>query len=117
MIIFIKEREGKESKRLLNLLSGMVNYDGDYEKYENQDNTIYFATKEKTTKSKKTTWYKFFGLVKSNSSNQSLEYIYNVQCENQPDNCSCDLETIEQKVKEIMKTVEFKDMELESGES
>ncbi|MBU5465517.1 hypothetical protein KQI49_01575 [Virgibacillus sp. MSJ-26] len=55
--------------------------------------------------------------MKSNSSNQSLEYIYNVQCENQPDNCSYDLETIEQKVKDIMKSVEFKDMELEGGES
>jgi len=101
---------------LLYLLSSSVKYDGDFEEFEHQDNTIFFATKEKTTKSKKTTWYKFFGLVKSNNSNQSLEYIYNVQCENQPGNCSYDLETIEQKVKDIMKSVEFKDMELEGEE-
>ena|SRR5699024_6967109 len=100
---------------LLHLLSSSINYEGDYEKLEHQGYTIYFATSEYTTKDKRTTWYRFFGLIKDK--NQSLEYTYNVQCKDQPENCSYDLEAIEQRVKDIMKSVEFKDVELEEGQN
>ena|SRR5699024_10055446 len=105
----------KDNSRLLNLLSRSVNYEGDYEEFEHQDNIIYFATKEKTTKSKPSTWYEFFGLVKSQNTNQSLRYIYSVKCEGKTENCSYDLESIGQIVKDIMKSVEFKDVELGEG--
>jgi len=108
--------EGKKSKRLLNLLSKSINYEGDYEEFEHGDNTIYFATLDYTTEDNQTTWYRFFGLIKSNSSNQSLRYIFNVQCKNQSQNYSYDLKAIEQKVKSLMKSVEFNDVELEGGE-
>src|SRR5699024_12155178 len=93
---------------LLHLLSSSINYEGDYEKLEHQGYTIYFATSEYTTKDKRTTWYRFFGLIKDK--NQSLEYTYNVQCKDQPENCYYDLEAIEQRVKDIRKLVEIKDV-------
>jgi len=105
--------KGKESRRLLYLLSGDVNYDGDYEEFEHQNNTIFFATSKSTTKSKKTTWYEFFGLVKSNNSNQSLRFIYSLKCEEPEGNCAYDFDAIEQKVKSLMNSVNFKDVKLE----
>src|SRR5699024_9909010 len=105
----------KDKDSLLYLLSSTVDYKGDYDKFEHQDNSIFFATSESTTRSKKTTWYEFFGLIKSKNTNQSLRYIYSVKCEGKTKNCSYDLESIEQKVKDIMKSVKFKDVELEEG--
>ena len=105
----------QDNDSLLYLLSSTVDYKGDYDKFEHQDNSIFFATSESTTRSKKTTWYEFFGLIKSKNTNQSLRYIYSVKCEGKTKNCSYDLESIEQKVKDIMKSVKFKDVELEEG--
>ena len=107
--------KGKESERLLNLLSKYVNYDGEYEEFTHNTNTIFLAKSKSTTRNQKVTWYEFFGLVKANSSNQSLRYIYSVECKKQSDDCSYDFDAIEQKVREIMKSVEFKDVELEEG--
>ena len=59
----------------------------------------------------------FFGLVDSNNSNQSLRYSYNVKCEELDGDCSYDFDAIEQEVKDIMKSVKFKDVELEEGEN
>jgi len=101
---------------LLYLLSSSVSYEGDFEKFEHQDKTIYYANLERTTKSKPSTWYKYFGLIKSKNSNQSLEYIYSVKCEEPEGDCSYDLDAIEHRVKSLMKSVEFNDVELEGGE-
>src|SRR5699024_4740163 len=65
--------KGKESERLLNLLSKYVNYDGEYEEFTHNTNTIFLAKSKSTTRNKKVTCYEFFGLVKENSSNQPLD--------------------------------------------
>ena len=109
--------EDKDSSRLLNLLSRAENYEGEYEESEHKGNTIFFAKSKTTTPTNKTTWYVFFGLVDSNNSNQSLRYSYNVKCEELDGDCSYDFDAIEQEVKDIMKSVKFKDVELEEGEN
>ncbi|MBU5465516.1 hypothetical protein KQI49_01570 [Virgibacillus sp. MSJ-26] len=98
---------------LLYLLSSSLKYKGEYEDFEHEDNTIYFASKENVTKDKMTTWFRFFGLIKSNRSNQSLRYIYSIKCEEPENKCSYDLDSIEQNVKDTMKSVEFTNIELE----
>ncbi|MBU5465518.1 hypothetical protein KQI49_01580 [Virgibacillus sp. MSJ-26] len=112
-------QKARETERLLYLLSSSVNYEGDYEKLDHLDNTIYFATLEETVKveDKKATWYNFFGLIKSKKSNQSLRYIISIKCDKPNENCSYDLDAIEHKVKSLMKSVEFNDVEIEKGES
>src|SRR5699024_8671272 len=95
------------------LLSSFVGYEGDYVEFEHDNNTIFYASSESSTRSKKTTWLEFFGLVKSNNSNQSLRYSYTVKCEERDGDCSYELGAIEEKVKDIMKSIEFRDVELE----
>src|SRR5699024_12360945 len=99
--------------RIINLLSRAVNFDVEYEEFTHENNTIFFATSKSTTRNEDTTWYEFFGTVISNKSNQSLEYIYSVKCEEPNGNCSYDLDAIEHKVKSLMKSVEFNDVDIE----
>ena len=111
--------EERETKRSLNLLSRSENYNGDYKEFKNNESTIHFATSKETITSgnKQATWFNFFGLISSNSSNQSLEYRYSVQCDSPANNSSFDLNTIEEDVLDIMRSVKFNNIELKEEEN
>ncbi|WP_164219225.1 hypothetical protein [Virgibacillus sp. YIM 98842] len=104
-------RRAVESETLLNLLSTYVSYEGDYEKIDNTDTTIYFATTEYVTESGKSTTNRFFGTAMSNNSDQSVRFIYNLIDDNEDADNAVDLESIQGSVLEIMKSIEFNSVE------
>ena len=69
-------KDTKDTDIYLYLLSSSIHYDGEYEKVETDDKIIYFATMKNITnnktKNKKASAYRFFGLIKSNDSDQAL---------------------------------------------
>ena len=80
-------KDTKDTDIYLYLLSSSIHYDGEYEKIETDDKIIYFATMKNITnnktKNKKASAYRFFGLIKSNDSDQALRYKYNIICEDE----------------------------------
>jgi hypothetical protein len=100
-----------EPEILLDLLSTYVNYEGEYEKIDDADVSIYFAATEYVTDSGKSTTNRFFGTVMSNNSDQSVRFIYNVIIDNENVDNAVDLESVERNVLEIMKSIEFNSVE------
>ncbi len=102
-----KKNDTNDAEIYLDLLSTLLKYDGDYDKIEREDKTIYFATKKEINDTnKKSTTYRFFGLVQSTDSNQAVRYEYHVICDNEKE-CSSNYSEIENKVKKIMESVTF----------
>src|SRR5690625_1830526 len=89
-----------EPETLLDLLSTYVNYEGDYEKIDNTDVSIYFAVTEQVTDSGKSTTHRFFGTTMSNNSDQSVRFIYNAIINNENESNAVDLESIQGNVLE-----------------
>src|SRR5690625_3416645 len=74
------------------LLSGSLDYDGEYEEIELDNKVIYFARKKYITKGGNRSSYRFFGLIKSNDPEQIVRYKYNVICFDEQKGCDDDLE-------------------------
>lgn len=91
----------------LSLVKNAVNYDGEFDKKEHENITHYFAQKKYVLSDKKSSVYRFFGLVQSKNSNQLIRYDYNVRCPNEQKGCDFDLEAIEREVEKVMTSVEF----------
>jgi len=89
------------------LLSGSLDYDGEYEEIELDNKVIYFARKKYITKGGNRSSYRFFGLIKSNDPEQIVRYKYNVICFDEQKGCDYDLDAIEEEVKQLMKSIEF----------
>lgn len=98
----------REPDSLLYLLSNGINYKGENDKIEYDDRIIYFATMKYTTKSKRQSTYRFFGVIQSKDIDQAVSYRYNVHCKDESKGCSYDLEAVENEVMKIMESVEFK---------
>src|SRR5690625_1462286 len=97
-----------EPETLLDLLSTYVNYEGNYKKIDNTDESIYFATSEYVTDSGKSTTNRFFGIVMSNNSDESVRFIYNVIIDNENVDNTVDLGNIRNEVIKMMQSIEFK---------
>jgi hypothetical protein len=91
----------------LKLLSNSVNYNGNYTEFQYEDKTFYYAKTEKLLSNGKSKAYTFFSYIKSNKSNQGIEFIYGVSCLNFKQKCNIDLTKEEENAKKLIKSIEF----------
>ena len=108
MARYVKRKRGINIDIHLGLLSEEVGYEGEYSKFENEDKTLYFATSEFPADEEPVYAYDFFGVVKSNNSNQAVRFLYTVYCEDEEVGCNYNVERIENHVKKLMESIEFK---------
>src|SRR5699024_12537124 len=84
---YCDSKDTRDTDIYLYLLSSSIEYDGEYEKVQTDYKISYFATikniTNNKTKNKKASAYRFFGLIKSNDSDQALRYKYNIICEDE----------------------------------
>src|SRR5690625_2174431 len=88
------------------VLSSHVGYEGEYEKIECENKTIYFATTEYHTQDGESATYRFFGVIMSNHSEQSVSMRYNIINDN--DSNEIDLNHVQDEAMKIIESIEFK---------
>jgi hypothetical protein len=92
----------------LEILSSSVGYNGDYEHFENEKNSYYFATD--TYESDKKEYYRYFGYIKSKNNDKGIEFLIDSTCSNVDIKCNLGSnEQVEYALK-LMKSVEFTDL-------
>ncbi|MBP3038226.1 hypothetical protein J9303_01750 [Bacillaceae bacterium Marseille-Q3522] len=91
----------------LKSLSRYANYDGDYERFEHDGKTYYYATD--LFKSEKRDNYKYFAYIKSNNSDKALNYYASSTCTKVDKECVANSKEIEQRFVMLMKSVDFLD--------
>lgn len=92
----------------LEVLAAEMGYEGDYQKYDHKDKTIYVADMKFPREGDAVFAHSFFGVVQSNHSKQTLNYIYTVYCGREEEDCDFDLEGIGNHVKKLMESIKFK---------
>ncbi|KEZ48961.1 hypothetical protein GS18_0216225 [Metabacillus indicus] len=91
----------------LSLISDSVNYEGNYNKKEFDDKTIYFASKINDSKNGNTSFYEVFGYVKSQNSNQAVSFTNAVSCLRTDKECNLDLTEEQIKTLDLMESITF----------
>ncbi|MGP1909429.1 hypothetical protein ACTSEZ_14790 [Metabacillus sp. JX24] len=91
----------------LSLISDSVNYEGNYNKKEFDDKTIYFASKINESKNGNTSFYEVFGYVKSKKSNQAVSFTNAVSCLQTDKGCNLDLTEEQIKTLDLMESITF----------
>lgn len=106
-VIYKTGKRTNDVEVLFSVLSDMIGYKGDYEETEFEDKIIYFATMKFAPEDMEGSSYRFFGIVKSKTSNQAVSYLYKIYCNDKQGNCNYDMDFIEQHVKKLMNSIEF----------
>ncbi|SDZ64234.1 hypothetical protein SAMN05421736_12419 [Evansella caseinilytica] len=92
----------------LSLVSSYVGYEGEYEEFNHDNKTYYYAT-DVDHVSDSYIVYSFFSYIKSDDSHQGISVIYDVTCKAADIGCDIDLEKEEEKALTLMKSFEFND--------
>ncbi|MGG3799931.1 hypothetical protein [Metabacillus fastidiosus] len=104
-LIYENKKNTEDIKVNLNLLSSLTGYKGEYELIKGQKKDIYYAKFKENLDG--TTFYLFIGYVKSKNSHQAVSFTYIIDCIKKNKNCEIDLPRNEEKVKKLMKSIEF----------
>ncbi|UTR16154.1 hypothetical protein MM221_06230 [Salipaludibacillus sp. LMS25] len=88
----------------LKILSNRVNYDGEYNIFKQNNKTYYYAKRV----IKASNAYFIFGYIKADNDNKGIEFISNISCLDNDKRCEIEIESEEEKIKKIMKSIEFK---------
>lgn len=92
----------------LELTSSYNGYEGKYEKYKMNNNTIFYAEDVKQISEEQNgTGLFFFAFIKSNNSNQAIIYSYFSLCQKGESNCVLDEKTEREFAKKIMHSIRF----------
>ncbi|WP_243292754.1 hypothetical protein [Bacillus sp. FJAT-47783] len=92
----------------LETLSESIGYEGEYQKLEYKDKTIYFAKDIYQFEEKEySPFYSFFAYIISKKSNQGIEFKYEVTCTNDKKSCQIDTNKEEEIAKMLMKSIQF----------
>ncbi|MDQ0273318.1 hypothetical protein [Cytobacillus purgationiresistens] len=91
----------------LKKLSRYTNYEGEYEEFEHEGKTYYYAEHMFEVEEEKA--YNYFSLIKPNNSDKALRFVARSSCLDFDKECTPDQEHIKEKFLKMMKTVEFID--------
>lgn len=89
----------------LELLSSMVDYEGDYEEYSIDDNTFYYG--ENVTEYEGHKNFIYFTYIKPNSMDKGVSFMADVSCEDISKACTPNDTLIKDRIKEIMHSFDF----------
>ena len=89
----------------LALLSKNVGYEGDYEQFDHEGKTYYYA--EIVQKDKKVSSYRFFSYIKSNQSDQAISYVMNNTEADPSQNEKPKPEELKEKCINMIKSIDF----------
>ncbi|PLR75557.1 hypothetical protein CU633_20475 [Bacillus sp. V3-13] len=89
----------------LDLLSIMASYQGEYETFEHEDKTYYFA--KNSDKTKKGKYYSFFSYIKSKENEKAIMFYSRSFCTNSNQKCAASSPEVEDKLLMLMKSVNF----------
>lgn len=89
----------------LESLSEYAGYVGDYNTFEHEDKTYYYATD--VYKIAEGTSYNYFAYIKSNKSDKALEYFASSTCLSESQKCNAGSKEIEERFLMLMKSVDF----------
>lgn len=96
---------GSDVEFNLESLSEYVGYEGDYETFDYEGKTYYYASDVFTTEVRE--HYGFFSYIKSNKSNKAIRYFVNSTCLNKEQSCEANSKEIEERFIMMMKSVDF----------
>jgi hypothetical protein len=88
----------------LNMLSTRVGYDGEYEAFQHNNNTYYYAK----TDLEDSDSYFIFAYIKADNDKKGLTFINRISCLDRNQTCEIEIESEEEKTKKIMTSIEFK---------
>ena len=89
----------------LKSLSRYAGYDGDYNTFEHEGKTYYYATD--VYKIEEGTSYNYFAYIKSNKSDKALNYFASSTCLSESQKCDAGSKEIEERFLMLMKSVDF----------
>lgn len=89
----------------LSLLSSYANYEGDYEEFEENGHTFYYAEDVYEVDGDKA--YNYFTYIKSNNSDQAVRFFARSSCKDFAEECSPEQDSIKDKFLMMMKSVSF----------
>ncbi|WHY78025.1 hypothetical protein QNH20_02320 [Neobacillus sp. WH10] len=89
----------------LTLLSEYAGYEGEYETFEHDGKTYYYA--KDTSTEDKVTYYSFFSYIKPKNSDKALSFFVDSTCTKQSKKCNLKPEELEEKFLSMMKSVNF----------
>ncbi len=96
---------GSDVEFNLESLSEYVGYEGDYETFDYEGKTYYYATD--VSKDEDVTYYSYFSYIKSNKSDKGLRYFVDSTCADNSGNCKMDSKELEKRFLIMMKSVDF----------
>ncbi|MCR6112255.1 hypothetical protein HXA35_18145 [Bacillus sp. A301a_S52] len=86
----------------LNMLSSRVGYDGEYDVFQHNNNTYYYAKRELNDINA----YIIFGYIKADSDKKGVKFINRLSCLDE--NCKINIEDEEENFKTLIKSIKFK---------
>ncbi|NRG46220.1 hypothetical protein HRF87_15845 [Bacillus sp. CRN 9] len=105
MITYEDRSITNEIESNLSLLSSYANYERDYEEFEVNDITFYYAEDIYEVEGNKA--YNYFTYIKSNNSDQAVRFFARSSCKDFDKKCNPEQEFIKDKFQMMMKSVSF----------
>ncbi|WP_433956844.1 hypothetical protein [Cytobacillus horneckiae] len=106
-IIYDANMLTKEVQPYLNSLSRYAGYEGEYETFEHEGKTYYYA--EDITEAEGNKAYDYFSFIISNESNQAVTFFSSSSCKDFNQSCNPEQSHIKDKFLMMMKSVDFLD--------
>ncbi|BBW97546.1 hypothetical protein ACPVTF_16630 [Geobacillus icigianus] len=106
-----EQTEDMDTNLYLLSSNAYTGYNGSYSKEEYDEKVIYFAKKQEdiSVDDKHDILYLFFGYVKSKHSDQGVQFIYGVDCDDAKRGCQVNVKEEEKTAKMLMKSIKFYD--------
>ncbi|HEY4553965.1 MAG TPA: hypothetical protein VIG80_12270 [Bacillaceae bacterium] len=93
----------------LELLSGSIDYDGEYDQFKHNGKTFYYGERVHEIQGENNDVYNYFSFIKSEYTDKGIQFIGSSTCTDRSKPCKAESNEVKEIIMKIMKSIEFQD--------